>query len=84
MKLHLDEPLKLSHFFGLPGKENQFYKAENVECRNGALIITAQRERAKAESKCEALQRYLSPSERVDSKNPGQMKRNVSKKRYCM
>lgn len=35
------------------GKENQFYKAENVECRNGALIITAQRERAKAESKCE-------------------------------
>ena len=64
-------------FLGLPGKENQFYKAENVECRNGALIITAQRERAKAESKCEALQRYLSPSERVDSKNPGQMKRNV-------
>ena len=58
MKLYLDEALKLCQLFflgGLPGKENQFYKAENVECRNGALIITAQRERAKAESKCEAV-----------------------------
>ena len=58
MKLHLDEALKLCQFSFLgdmPGKENQFYKAENVECRNGALIITAQRERAKAESKCEAV-----------------------------
>lgn len=58
MKLHLDEALKLCQFSflgNMPGKENQFYKAENVECRNGALIITAQRERAKAESKCEAV-----------------------------
>lgn len=35
------------------GRENQFYKAENVECRNGALVITAQRERAKPLPKCE-------------------------------
>ncbi|CAK9078043.1 3-1 [Durusdinium trenchii] len=35
------------------GKESQFYLPDNVECKDGALVITAKRERSKGEATCE-------------------------------
>ncbi|CAK9083244.1 3-1 [Durusdinium trenchii] len=36
-----------------PCKESQFYLPDNVECKDGALVITAKRERSKGEATCE-------------------------------